>query len=106
MDKKSILEDANTVINGDRQDSYGNPEDSFHLISRLWSEYLQARQKMNDNIFTLDKLDVAHMMALFKIARMVGQKPCRDNYVDAAGYLAIVADRFLDCSKKEPGGTK
>ena len=29
---------------------------------------------------------------LFKIARMSGQKPSIDNYVDLAGYAAIAAD--------------
>ena len=35
------------------------------------------------------------MMALFKMARMLGQKPARDNYIDSAGYLAIAADRLI-----------
>ena len=43
----------------------------------------------------LDAKDVAHMMMLFKIARMSGQVVKRDNYVDLCGYASIVADRLI-----------
>lgn len=83
------LHEAHKVINGARQDSYGNPEDSFRLIADYWSKYLGRE---------LSALDVAHMMMLFKIARCSGQRPSRDNYVDLQGYAAIAADRIL-CQK-------
>ncbi|ACL06261.1 hypothetical protein Dalk_4583 [Desulfatibacillum aliphaticivorans] len=86
------LAEADHIINGERQDSYGAPEDSFALIAGHWSTYLGRE---------LSALDVAHMMMLFKIARMSGQKPCRDNYVDLAGYTAIAADRLLPKAEKE-----
>ena len=87
---QKLFDEADKIINGERQDQYGRPEDSFDRIARYWSVYLE-----NVNPHDLDALDVAHMMVLFKAARMQGQKPSRDNYVDAAGYLAIAADRLL-----------
>jgi len=39
-------------------------------------------------------LDIAHMMILFKMARVQGQAPKRDNYVDLCGYAGIAADRL------------
>lgn len=36
--------------------------------------------------------EVAEMMMLFKIARMSGQKPSLDNYLDLVGYAWIAAD--------------
>ena len=98
-----ILKQALDVINGERQDSYGNPEDSFQLIAGYWNTYLIALQKniLAANGFDLDdyKLvdmlsakEVAEMMMLFKIARMSGQKPCVDNYTDLAGYAGIAGD--------------
>ena len=81
----SILEEANETINGERQDQYGNPEDSFKLIGDYWTTYLGIKVSASD---------VAKMMALFKIARMAGQKHSRDNWRDAIGYLAIDADRL------------
>ncbi|GIV03960.1 MAG: hypothetical protein KatS3mg015_2790 [Fimbriimonadales bacterium] len=72
-----ILLDALQVINRERQDDYGNPEDTFTAIARLWSAYLDL---------DLRPTDVAHLMILLKIAR--GAKK-RDNWVDIAGYAAL-----------------
>lgn len=89
-EKHNILNEASNIINGERQDSYGKPEDSFKIIAEFWTTYLNEHGWSG-----LSALDVAHMMTLFKIARMLGQKPDRDNYIDAAGYLAIAADRLI-----------
>jgi hypothetical protein len=36
--------------------------------------------------------DVALMMVLFKIGRELNGAGCKDNMVDAAGYIALAAD--------------
>jgi len=80
------LDRAKQIICGDRQDAYGNPEDSFARIANYWSVYLSHH---------VSPLDVAHLMTLLKVARMQGQKSKRDNYDDACGYLSIAAGRLL-----------
>ena len=91
------------VINGERQDTYGNPEDSFELISKYWNAYLIELQKkiLADHgvdaskyklVDMLSGRNVSEMMILFKVARMSGQKPALDNYADAAGYAGIAGD--------------
>lgn len=82
----TLLDQAKDVITGERQDSYGAPEDSFTLIAQLWGGYLGR---------VLTAREVADMMVLFKVARLKGQKPTRDTYLDIAGYAAIAADRLL-----------
>lgn len=89
----SLLE-AHNVINGERQDSYGNPEDSFALIAEYWDTYLR-RRNLTVDVRGLSALDVAHMMMLFKLARCTGQQSKRDNYIDIQGYAAIAADRLV-----------
>ena len=84
-----LLDEAKAIITGGRQDSYGSPEDSFAKIAGYWSIYLKRR---------IEPREVAEMMTLFKIARMQGQKPHRDNYIDACGYLSIAADKMLSGS--------
>lgn len=81
----SLLDEAKQTITGERQDQYGAPEDSFSRIAAYWTTYL-ARP--------VSALDVAHLMALMKLARAQGQGFKRDNYVDLAGYAAIAADRL------------
>ena len=87
------LNEAHSIINGERQDSYGNPEDSFGLIAEYWSTYL--RKEYNSDHHHLRAKDVAHMMMLLKLARCSGQQSKRDNYIDIQGYAAIAADRLV-----------
>lgn len=82
----AALQQAIDIINGERQDVYGSPEDSFSKIADYWTTYLG--DQMTDRITAED---VAMMMVLFKIAREANQHK-RDNIIDAAGYLGIYAD--------------
>lgn len=105
-----ILMQALDIINGDRQDKYGKPEDSFALIAEYWNSYLISLQKnilekngLNPKEYKLvnmlDCKGVAEMMMLFKIARMSGQVPNLDNYLDLVGYAGIAADMVDEDSK-------
>jgi hypothetical protein len=84
----SVLAEALNIINGERKDTYGNPEDSFANIAEYWSVYLKKRFGY---VVYLSPKDVTLMMILFKIAREQNQGK-RDNLVDAAGYLGIAGD--------------
>ena len=94
----AVLKEAINTINGERQDVYGSPEDSFALIAKYWQTYLESRPGLMtfmgakpDHADPLCGEDVAIMMTLFKIAREANQHK-RDNIIDAAGYLGIYAD--------------
>lgn len=91
------LEQANDIINGERQDMYGAPEDSFEIIAKYWNVLLWAKLKERgvDIPDLLDPLAASNMMVLFKQARKLGQKPSRDNYIDSIGYEAIGCDRLM-----------
>jgi hypothetical protein len=88
------LDEAKSIITGKRQDSYGNPEDSFQIISEYWTTFL--RHRFGDKEILLNSLDIANMMILFKQARKLGQIHSRDNYLDSCGYESIAADRLSD----------
>lgn len=82
--------EALRVINGERQNVYGNPEDCFDNIAAFWSMYSEHG---------FNNIDVAIMMALLKIARMKNNGVAhRDNFIDAIGYLALAADMVADAS--------
>lgn len=78
MGRDDILDLAKSVVDGDREEMYGKPEESFYLISRLWSDYL-------DEVILPE--DVAMMMVLLKVARSKNVFNI-DNYIDIAGYAA------------------
>lgn len=82
-----ILDLAKGVIVNDRNKTYGEPENIFPLIAEYWSTYL--RETLHDSDIYITDRDVAVMMALMKIARIMKGPDLMDSYVDAIGYLAI-----------------
>lgn len=83
---KALFDEAYKIINGDRQDDYGDPEDSFAFIAKLWTAYLENACCIPSRTFCLIKQeDVAKMMILLKLAR--GNN--HDNFVDICGYAAL-----------------
>lgn len=99
-ERGQILLDAHEIINGDRQQNYGNPEDTHGIIADLWNGYMNSVCKAwNQNtcgreafVPPLQGKDVALMMVLFKIGRELNGAGCKDNMVDAAGYIALAAE--------------
>jgi Domain of unknown function (DUF6378) len=83
MNRTEVLKAAEHVITKDRQDQYGNAEDSFATIAGLWSNYLGTR---------LSEFDVSMMMTLLKVARAKSNPNHTDNLVDIAGYAALAAE--------------
>ena len=81
MTREEILDTAKSIVCGERQDQYGNPEDNFERIADLWTSYLNAD-------VMLQAADVACMMMLLKIARIATGTGKDDNWVDIAGYAA------------------
>jgi hypothetical protein len=87
MNRTEILFTAEEYITKDRAATHGDAEDSFTAIAAVWSWWLSARLSE-----PLTAHDVAVMMALFKVARMQGNKAHMDNPVDCAGYIAIAGE--------------
>lgn len=84
MNRVECLKEADKCVNHDRQDQYGQPENSFLCIANLWKDYLNAQGQSVE----LAPHDVAVMMCLLKIARIATGKAKEDGYVDLAGYAA------------------
>lgn len=88
MTRKEILENAMRCVNGDRDEQYGKPENSFMTIAHLWNIYLNAAD-VNDGVsITIKIKDVPAMLALLKIARIATGVQKDDNWIDLAGYAA------------------
>ena len=78
--KKTILDEAASIISGDRQECYGHPESNFKHIAAYWSI-----------LFGIDiyPKQVAEAMILTKLARNA-HNPKRDNLIDIAGYAGTM----------------
>lgn len=88
--RTNILQEVDNLINGEREEEYGDPKVSFGIIAAFWTVYLMHRYNFEEN---LDAEDVAIFMSLFKHGRMLGKNK-RDNARDAIGYLALLEDRI------------
>jgi hypothetical protein len=76
----NILEEANSLVHGDRQAAYGHPLDDFSRTAKMWSAILGHE-------VTAEQVGLC--MCAVKLSRQVN-KPKRDNLVDLAGYAATV----------------
>ncbi|MDR1685024.1 MAG: DUF6378 domain-containing protein [Desulfovibrio sp.] len=82
MNNGDILLQVHSLINADRQNSYGPPSESFNRTAALWSAYMGME---------ITAKDVCVCMALLKLAREAHRhKP--DNLLDACGYIALASD--------------
>lgn len=81
MKEKSILEEAQEAVYGDRQADYGSVRENFSNIAKLWSVILKKR---------VTPEQVGLCMVQVKVARQL-HKPKRDNLVDGAGYFATIS---------------
>lgn len=83
---ETILQEAQRLVYGDRQASYGNPFDDFSKTAALWTvvlgDILQSGTKVTPE-------QVAMCMVQVKVSRQL-HGPKRDNLVDGAGYFATL----------------
>tara|TARA_Y100000992_G_C21095735_1_gene410151 strand:+ start:221 stop:499 length:279 start_codon:yes stop_codon:yes gene_type:complete len=78
--KNSILIEAARLVDGDRQQDYGHPQDDFKRIATIWSTLLENKLNVD-----LTASEVGAMMIALKLSR-TAFKNKRDNWIDIAGY--------------------
>ena len=83
-----MLAEAKRCVCGERDQSYGGPEDSFRLIAKLWEPYVKEKIVPKGTLVDIEPEDVAIMMGLLKVARLASNPKHMDSWVDLAGYAA------------------
>lgn len=84
--EKSILEEAEELTGGDRQEQYGHPIVNFQNIADLWNTFINGKY---ESWIELTPEDVGFLMVLVKVAREM-HTPKRDNLIDGAGYFNTI----------------
>ena len=79
------MAEANALVNGDRQASYGPPRDAYVALAKTMSGLLA--NKLNAD---LEAEDVVKLLIAMKLQREF-YKPKRDNRVDIHGYMLVLA---------------
>lgn len=89
MEKTEFLDKVRSIVE-ERERQHGSPEVIFETIATFWSYYLRQAYGCE---MDLSGMDVALMMNLFKIARVIeNQKGSLDSLMDIAGYAACAAE--------------
>lgn len=83
--RTEVLNEANNLINGDRNVDYGDPNDDFRKTAGMWDIYLKSVYEHRDHLLPHD---VAVLMSMLKLSRIAWSPERRDNWVDLAGYAA------------------
>lgn len=81
----AVLREAEKLITGDRNKTYGSPVENFDVTAALWTQQLGHKLKAGES-FTAT--DVALLMIQLKMARLRTSPGTRDHYVDISGYAA------------------
>lgn len=101
MDRTECLETAKNIVNGARQENYGSPESNFRNIAELWTTYFNTAKNTEDWI-DITPVDVANMMILMKMARLMNKPDHEDSWIDIAGYAANGCEISTDRKKLLP----
>ena len=87
MTAKEILQQAETIVTGDRQTHYGHPSVNHGCTADLWTIYIKRVYGVD---IELDARDVCWLNILQKISRDANA-PKEDNIVDTIGYALNIA---------------
>jgi hypothetical protein len=97
--RAEFLETVRNFVCKDRNVTHGDAEDNFRVIATLWETYLNNTPPQN-----LNSTDVAIMMCLFKVARLMANPKNMENWHDLAGYAACgggIVMKKLEEEKKQ-----
>lgn len=96
MERKSVLLEADGLVHGDRNASYGHPLDDMDRTAGMVSAMLGHKL-----MEPLTAEDIALIMCQVKISRQMN-KAKRDNCVDLAGYAECL-DWIIEERKARAG---
>lgn len=96
--RTSILKEAIALINGDRNNDYGDPLANFQTIAEFWQTYLTSIIASRGEL-DIRPHDVAVMMDLVKTSRLSWSPEKKDHWADKAGYSAC----GWDCVQRQNG---
>lgn len=99
--KKTILEEALEITDGDRKEDYGEAELNFARAKVLVRGFLRAKfmfiettgdgiQALTQAIESITSSDICLLMVQLKMAREIG-KHKRDNLTDICGYTRLAS---------------
>lgn len=96
-DKENILEEANRLVHGARQETYAHPLDNFKRIAEFWSTILGTE---------VNEEQVGMCMIAVKMARLINSPDHRDTIVDIAEYAETISMVIEERKRREAASIK
>jgi hypothetical protein len=94
MISEDMLRHAASLVGGQRAKDYGDKTENHQHIADLWNYWLFGDDGK------IEAYDVAIMMILMKISRLMHTRGHSDSHVDIAGYAAIAEEISRTMEKK------
>jgi len=99
MDAKEMLEQTTALVGGQRAKDYGDKTTNHERIAKLWNMWFdetrtggkETKLHLTPN-GSISAYDVAMMMLMVKIARLMHSPGHTDSHVDIAGYASILEE--------------
>jgi len=88
MKKRTILQDAQELVDGKRKTDYGDPRESFEKIATVATIIMDKHCPKCKKEITLTVIDVCRILKAVKLIREAYRHK-RDNLVDECGYARI-----------------
>lgn len=89
MKAVEIASKAADLVSGDRAAQHGDKKKNFENTAALWNAFIFSRPNPNG---PLTASDCASLMVLLKLARTQTGSLNPDDYVDMAGYSAVLGE--------------
>jgi hypothetical protein len=98
MISEDMLRQAATLVGGQRAKDYGDKTENHQRIADLWNYWIMNRP--GHRLAQITAYDVAMMMVLMKISRLMHTPGHSDSHVDIAGYASIAEEISRTMEKK------
>lgn len=93
----NVMTQAEAIIYGDREKTYGHPSLNLYTIAQFWTTYVKRKAAvcraqnlpMMNGVPDITIDDVCQMMVLLKTARLLNDPSHHDSQVDQVGYIAL-----------------
>ena len=97
MKAAEMLHAAADLVGGQRAEDYGDKLINHERIAALWNMWLSERNwnshaEREDLGLQVGAYDVAMMMLLVKVARLMNSPGHQDSHIDIAGYASIMEE--------------
>lgn len=95
--RAAVLDEAKSLITGDRNNTYGPPHQDFQRSAEAANAYGYRGPEGRN----LEAHDIALLVTLVKISRLMWTPDKRDSWVDIAGYAACGYECVVETAKDQ-----